>query len=134
MKKKPARKPVPPKAAAAKFSLPKLAKGEVWICGMVQPDGKVVHTILLAGESKDLNHQDAMAWAKKQGGDLPDRVEQAVLFKDHRKLFQQRAYWSNTTHAAFSGGAWSQFFYFGGQDDWGKGNELLARAVRRVTI
>ena len=133
--KKQAQKPRPPKAASvAKIAMPALEKGEVWICGMVQLDGRVVHTILMPGESKDLKHQDTMAWAKKQGGDLPDRVEQAMLFRDHRKLFQQRAYWSNTTNAGFSGDAWHQGFHDGYQDYWGKGYELLARAVRRETI
>jgi len=133
--KKQAQKPRPPKAASvAKIAMPALKKGEVWICGMVQPGGRVVHTILMPGESKDLKHQDAMAWAKKQGGDLPDRVEQAMLFRDHRKLFQQRAYWSNTTNAAFSGYAWDQYFDDGTSGAWGKDLKLLARAVRRVTI
>ena len=133
--KKQAQKPRPPKAASvAKIVMPALKKGEVWICGMVQLDGRVVHTILMPGESKDLKHQDTMAWAKKQGGDLPDRVEQAVLFRDYRKLFQQRAYWSNTTHADFSGYAWLQYFTNGGQTNWDKDSKLLARAVRRVTI
>ena len=133
--KKQAQKPRPPKAASvAKIVMPALKKGEVWICGMVQLDGRVVHTILMPGESKDLKHQDAMDWAKKQGGDLPDRVEQAMLFRDHRKLFQQRAYWSNTTNADFSGSAWGQYFSYGGQSYWGKDRKLLARAVRRVAI
>jgi len=119
---------------AAKFAFPKLAKGEVWICGLVGIDDKVTHTILLPGESKNLNHQAAMAWAKKQGGDLPDRVEQAVMFRDHRKIFQQHAYWSNTTHAYFSGDAWYQNFYDGLQSNWRKDYKLLARAVRRVML
>ena len=133
--KKQAQKPRPPKAASvAKIAMPALEKGEVWICGMVQLDGRVVHTILMPGESKDLKHQDTMAWAKKQGGDLPDRVEQAVLFRDYRKLFQQRAYWSNTTHADFSGDAWGQYFDDGTSSYWNKDLKLLARAVRRETI
>ena len=133
--KKQAQKPRPPKAASvAKIAMPAMKKGEVWICGMVQLDGHVVHTILMPGESKDLKHHDAMDWAKKQGGDLPDRVEQAVLFRDYRKLFQQRAYWSNTTHADFSGFAWHQLFNYGNQYDWSKDDKLLARAVRRETI
>ncbi len=121
-------------ATAAKFALPKLAKGEVWICGMVQPDGRVQHTILLPGESKELNHQNALAWAKKQGGDLPDRVEQAVLFKDHRDKFKREAYWSNTQHADDSSYAWYQGFNNGDQNYSRKDDELLARAVRRVAI
>jgi hypothetical protein len=75
-----------------------------------------------------------MAWAKKQGGDLPDRVEQAVLFRDHSDKFKREAYWSNTQHAGGSSYAWGQGFSHGYQDDWRKCYELLARAVRRVTI
>jgi hypothetical protein len=57
------------------------------------------HVILLAGDKDMITWPDAMAWAKEIGGDLPDRVEQALLFAHHKKRFKERAYWSNTQDA-----------------------------------
>ena len=125
---------LPKAASAAKFALPALQKGEVYVGGTIDAEGKVTHTILLPGEKADVNWKDAMAWAKKEGGDLPTRIEQAMLWAHHRKLFQQRAYWSNETYAGDSDCAWLQSFDYGDQGYWHKDYESMARAVRRVTI
>ena len=75
-----------------------------------------------------------MEWAKSIGGDLPDRVEQALLYKHLADQFQKNWYWSNTQHAADSVYAWSQGFHDGFQNDFYKLIKLRARAVRRVAI
>lgn len=133
--KKSATKPRPPKAAvAAKIALPKLAKGEVYVGGTIDASGRVTHTILLPFEKADLTWQNALAWAKEHGGDLPTRIEQAMLWAHHRKLFKALWYWSNEQPADDSSYAWSQSFLSGYQDLWLQGNKFVARAVRRVAI
>jgi len=133
--KKQAQKPRPPKAAvAAKIALPAMKKGEIYVGGTISTDGKVTHTILLPGEKADVGWKDAMAWAKKEGGDLPNRIEQAMLWAHHAEKFQKRYYWSNTQFAGTDALAWSQSFGNGLQDYWHKDFKGMARAVRRVTI
>ena len=125
---------LPKAASAAKFTLPSLQKGEVYVGGTIDAEGKVTHTILLPGEKADMNWKNAMAWAKKEGGDLPTRIEQAMLWTHHAAQFQKRAYWSNETYAGYSGSAWYQGFSYGSQSGWHKDDKSMARAVRRVTI
>ena len=127
--------PRPPKAAvAAKIALPKLAKGEVYVGGTVDASGRVTHTILLPGEKENVMWKDALAWAKEKGGDLPTRIEQAMLWAHHRKLFKARFYWSNEQPAEDSSFAWIQSFLIGYQGYWHQVSETMARAVRRVAI
>lgn len=127
--------PRPPKAAvAAQLDLPKLAKGEIYVGGTIDASGSVTHTILLPGEKADVTWKDALAWAKKGGGDLPTRVEQAMLWAQHRKQFKQRWYWSNEQRAEVSSYVWGQSFLNGYQYSWLQDDESLARAVRRVAI
>jgi len=125
---------LPKAASAAKFSLPDLKKGEAYVGGTISADGTVTHTILLPGEKADVNWNDAMAWAKKAGGDLPNRIEQAMLYAHHADKFQKRYYWSNETHADDSAFAWTQGFNYGSQLIWRKDFKFMARAVRRATI
>jgi len=133
--KKQARKPRPPQAAvAAKIAIPALKKGEVYVGGTISTNGKVTHTILLPGEHTDVGWKDAMAWAKKEGGDLPNRIEQAMLWAHHADKFQKRYYWSNAQFAGYGAGAWFQSFDYGGSDYWRKDSKCMARAVRRVII
>jgi len=133
--KKPAQKTRPPKAASAvKIALPALKKGELYVGGTIDAGGKVTHTILLPGEKAAINWKDALAWAKKEGGDLPNRIEQAMLWTHHAGKFQKRYYWSNEQYADGSDYAWGQGFGYGGQDYWRKVSKFMARAVRRVTI
>lgn len=92
------------------------------------------HLILLPEDKSDINWDDAIVWAKQQGGDLPNRREQALLYANLKEHFEERSYWSNTQHASSSGFAWFQVFDHGGQDYWDKGYKLRARAVRRVSV
>jgi len=75
-----------------------------------------------------------MEWAKRIGGDLPSRIEQAMLWANHRNQFKKDWYWSNETHHTESGWAWCQGFHHGCQDDLHDSYELRARAVRRLII
>jgi formylmethanofuran:tetrahydromethanopterin formyltransferase len=121
-------------AVAAALVIPELAKGERYVGAIAGPDGRGHHVILLAGDKDMIAWPDAMAWAKEQGGDLPNRVEQALLFAHHKKLFKERAYWSNAQDADDERWAWYQTFGTGGQSYTIKVNKLRARAVRRVPL
>lgn len=112
------------------ITTPELNEGERYIGGIVSADGTTTHIILLPGDI-EANWNDAMAWAKEQGGDLPTRVEQALMFATAKDEFKPRAHWSNQSA---SGYAWCQGFDFGRQNGYLKLTELRARAVRRLVI
>jgi hypothetical protein len=113
---------------------PELNEGEIYAGAIITTDGTGHHVILLPGDHEEANWQDAMEWAKSIGGDLPDRVEQALFFQHLSDQFQKEYYWSNTQHAADSGCAWCQDVDGGYQGTNHEILELRARAVRRVAI
>jgi len=112
---------------------PELNKGERYIGATVSAEGVMTHIILLPGD-KSLTHQKAMEWAAKIGGDLPTRVEQAMLYATAPDEFKKDAYWSNTLHASYSDCAWYQSFDYGSQGYSNTNFKLRARAVRRLII
>lgn len=112
---------------------PKLNEGEIYAGAIINPDGTGHHIILLAGDNDNADWQTQMDWAKSIGGDLPNRVEQALLYAHLKDRFQEDWYWSNTQHQD-TRFAWYQDFDDGYQYDAYTGNTLRARAVRRITI
>ena len=118
-------------AQTAILSQVELSPGELLVGGTFDATGVTTAIILLPGEFTG-NWDDAIAWAKDQAGDLPNRVEQAMLWANHRDQFQKDWYWS--CEAPESGWAWYQVFYYGTQNTDRKGHELRARAVRRLVI
>jgi hypothetical protein len=92
--------------------------------------------ILLPEEKENIDWNDAVKWAKQQGGDmdasLPTRREQALLYANLNEEFKNEYYWSSEQHASESGYAWYQYFYYGYQGYYGEGDTLRARAVRRL--
>lgn len=113
---------------------PPLAEGEIYIGAIGNKNGDVEHVILLPGDNDDATWQAQMNWAKSIGGDLPNRIEQAMLWANHRDLFQKDYYWSNEVHHDNSGWAWCQCFSGGCQDCSHQYGEFRARAVRRLPI
>ena len=116
------------------ITLPELAAGERYLCGVIDENGAVTHTVLLPGDADPAPWEAQIAWAKSIGGDLPNRIEQAMLFASFKDQFKQEAYWSNQQHASDSGYAWCQSFDGGLQIISLKDNGLRARAVRRLVI
>jgi hypothetical protein len=118
------------------FQIPPLAEGEVYVGAIGDKNGDFYHVILLPGDNDDANWQSQMAWAKSIGGDLPNRIEQAMLWAAHRDQFQQYAYWSNEQDddPEYAGWAWYQRFNNGIQYNYHQDSELRARAVRRIKI
>lgn len=114
------------------MNIPQLNEGEIYAGAIIAPDGTGNHIILLPCDSDGASWIDQMEWANSIGGDLPDRVEQALLYKQLADRFQKEWYWSNTQHSDDSTYAWCQLFSYGGQDDDCKVDTLRARAVRRI--
>ncbi|KVF35749.1 DUF1566 domain-containing protein [Burkholderia vietnamiensis] len=115
------------------IQLPLLAEGEIYLCGIVDANGDIEHTVLLPGENGRASWQAQIDWAKSRGGDLPTRAELVIAYEQHRDQFEQAAYWSNTpdNDPGYAGWAWCQHFTGGGQDSYRQSIQLRARAVRR---
>ncbi len=109
-----------------------LAKGERYAGLILNDDGRPgYHLILLPGEAQEVSWPDAIEWAKKAGGELPTRREQALLFANLKSEFQAAWYWSGEQSSADH--AWNQYFGDGNQYYGFKSYEGRARAVRRLT-
>lgn len=112
------------------ITIPELNEGETYAGAIIAPDGTGHHVIRLPGDNDDADWQTQMDWAKSIGGDLPDRVEQAMFYKHQPEQFQKDWYWSNTQRG--SGSAWYQYFGNGYQYWDSASSQCRAVAVRRV--
>jgi hypothetical protein len=112
-----------------------LAPGERYAGIVLNGAGEPLHhLVLLPGDVEDITWPDAMEWAKKSGGDLPTRQEQALLFANLKDEFQAAWYWSSQEHHSEGSYAWFQNFGFGGQGYSHESYEGRARAVRRFKV
>ena len=121
------------------LQLPPLNEGEIYIGAIGNSNGELHHVILLPGDNDDTTWKKQMAWAKKIGGDLPNKLELAMLFALARDQFKRDWYWSNQTYVNSDGQeevayAWCQTFYYGIQTSHLKGDACRARAGRRLPI
>ena len=116
----------------SKFAMTQLNEGEIYTGAIIQPDGTGHHVIILPGDNDDADWNAQMEWAKSIGGDLPDRVEQSLLYKHMPEQFKKDWYWSNTQREA--GSAWFQGFHDGYQLWSFTYSKCRARAVRRELL
>ena len=101
--------------------------------GLIHTPEGLHHLVLLDDTPPSrLTWQDAIAWAKSIGADLPSRVEALVFYKHLPSKFEREWHWTNEQHSAVY--TWTQLFYHGYQYDSGKKYEGRARAVRRISI
>ncbi len=114
------------------IDLPETSDGEVYVGLIGDQKGNAYHLILLPGDDGERNWKDAKEWATSIGGELPNRIEQAMLWANCRSEFKRDWYWSS--EAEESGWAWYQGFDLGHQYDFHQYGELRARAVRRLPI
>jgi hypothetical protein len=112
---------------------PPLAEGEVYAGAIGDTAGNVHHVILLPGDNDDASWQQQKEWAASIGGELPTRLEQALLWQNCREHFKREWYWSGE-EAASAGWAWCQHFSYGTQSYDLHYDQLRARAVRRLII
>ena len=113
----------------------RLSVGEEYAGAILSADASVAyHVILLPGEAAEIDWKNAIAWAKEQGGDLPDRREQSLLYTNLKEKFQGAWYWSSAQHGADDAYAWCQHFSTSIQGLNLKDIKLRARAVRRLVI
>lgn len=118
---------------AALIALAALKKGEQF-AGIVHENDAWHVVVLLPGELKKGKWKTAHDWAKKQGGELPTRREQSLLFANLRDTFERDWYWSGEQPESAAGSAWCQTFTYGSQHCWDESNDLRARAVRRLKL
>ena len=116
------------------LTLPPLAEGETYVGAIGDTTGNLHHVILLPGDNDDASWQHQKEWAASIGGELPTRLEQALLWQNCRNEFQPAGYWSSEERAYDAGYAWCQNFYGGNQLDYHQTGLLRARAVRRVVV
>jgi hypothetical protein len=110
-----------------------LAPGEQYAGLLLSDDGwPKHHLVLLPDRAEEITWTDAVQWAKNEGGELPSRREQALLFANLKDQFEAAWYWSSESHEKDGSSAWTQTFDFGTQYYTRKSYEGRARAVRRV--
>ena len=114
--------------------LPPLNEGERYVGAILEAGGKRRHIFLLPGDNDAGYWQEQVNWAASIGGELPDRVVQALLFATMPEEFKKAAYWSSQSHAEDASSAWFQNFYDGRQDITRKSVALRARAVRSFAL
>lgn len=120
-------------ATPVTITLPALAEGEKYAGFLLDEHGAPTHHVVLLAGDISLTWKKALEWAKKQGGELPTRREQSLLFANCKAEFQETWYWSGEQHAD-AAYAWTQYFSYGYQG-WGYVSyRSRARAVRRVPI
>jgi hypothetical protein len=120
-------------AAGASLTIPALKKGETY-AGVLLKDGKPSHHLIVLPGDERKNWKDAIAWAKKQGGEIPTRKEQALLFANASGVFEGAWYWSSEEYSGTADYAWIQYFLNGLQFSFHKSDDYRCRAVRRVPI
>lgn len=124
-------------AHKAALASPKLAKGEIDV-GFTLHEGKPARLILLPESAQNITWDDAKAWAKKLGAELPTRVDALLLWERHKdlglKFETDRPYWTSEQYAGDASYAWYQWFGYGGQGTWLKSYKRRACAVRRVLV
>jgi hypothetical protein len=127
---------VEPAAFLSIAGLPEV--GHPWqngtFAGLSLENGRPVALVLLPGELESGKWQNAIAWAEKQDGELPSRIDQLVLLKNLKSEFKEAWYWSAEQLASGPEFAWGQYFDDGYQNFLHKVTSFRARAVRRYKI
>lgn len=111
-----------------------LNPGETYV-GTIATPGEYgsYHLILMPDSAEPMPWSKAMEWADELGGELPNRVESALLFATLKDEFEEAWYWTRESHSNDEY-AWVQGFDDGYQDITRKHDDGRARAVRRLVL
>jgi hypothetical protein len=107
-------------------------EGGTFVGLTTRKDGTHCAVVLLPGFKKDVNWDDATAWAAEQGGELPSRHVAAMLFANVNE--QLNPYWHWTSDELSASYAWDCSFDYGLQSYYRKGFEGSAVAVRLIPL
>ena len=125
-------------AAVAQITAPAIGQpwpgiqGSAYVGISSDKNGQPYALVLLADKpEKDVNWTQAVDWAKRVGGELPNRVDGALMFANIPELFERRLHWLSEQYSSCT--AWHQYFFDGSQDYELKKFEARARAVRRFS-
>lgn len=111
-----------------------LRPGERYAGLVLGDDGEpMCHLVLLPGYAEDVSWDAAGEWAKAQGGELPSRREQSLLFAHCKAHLQPRWHWSREAHEDDASYAWYCYFDDGDQGNGRKSFQGCAVAVRRLS-
>ena len=118
----------------ASTSRPELQPGEHYAGVVLDENGQHKHHLVLMAQrpSCALNWENATSWASLNGGVLPTRQEQALLYANCKPHLKPEWHWSSETYESDPSYAWSCNFTNGGQNGSHKSYEGSAVAVRRV--
>lgn len=96
-------------------------------------DGTHCAVVLLPARGEGLTWQQAMDWAKEQGGELPTRSAAALIFANVQDRPQEGWHWTNEEYSALY--AWRCNCYDGGQRNYYKsrGSHAIAVIYMRIT-
>ena len=120
--------------APAQLHRPPTQEHERYVGAIIRPDLTGYHLIRMLLEP-DLKKKwkAAMAYADKQGGELPNRTESALLFETREPgEFVSDWYWTREQRAGFGVFAWCQYFGDGLQHGNLKDGQCRVVLVRRV--
>lgn len=121
--------------AKQQFLAANLRPGELYAGLMLGVYGWDYHLILLPNEASSVTWEEAQQWAEAQGGSLPIRREQALLYANLQHEFESGWYWSGEQHEVCPDEAWGRGFgNYHEQHYTSKQKRLSARAVRRIYI
>lgn len=124
-----------PSGAGLTITLPMLAQGEHYAGILLDDSGKLSHHLILVPGEFTGTWPKAQAWAQANGGELPTRREQSLLFANLKQYFKtDDPYWSGEQSADAPSYAWYQWFHDGNQNSWSKDDKNRACLVRRVPI
>ena len=95
-------------------------------------DGTHCAVILLPEKAEDLTWKKAVAWATKQGGELPTRLVAALLFANVKDKLTPAWHWTSDEFDASY--AWDCGFNHGSQHGYRKSYEGGSVAVRLIPL
>ena len=121
-------------AVTISLSRPPTQENERYVGAIVRPDLTGYHLIRMPLDlDLEMKWKAAMAFAAKQGGELPNRTESALLFETREEgEFESDWYWTREQHAGIVDFAWCQFVGDGCQGYGHKSSQYRVVLVRRV--